>query len=93
MLRARIRLQLSNTTDEARVTSQEMLDRAFATCGEGGDEKLAEAIGILEEALALASAGVTENLGTTAEAETDEVEETPVAAEEEADDKPWWRFW
>ncbi|MEM8630415.1 MAG: hypothetical protein AAGF74_04200 [Pseudomonadota bacterium] len=106
MLRARIRLQLPRTTDEAAATAQQMLDEAFATCGEGDLDGAKEK---LTEALAVAEAGATENFGTdaatdeteTAEADTTEVDaktETVAAdadntTEDAADDKPWWKFW
>ena len=63
MLRARIRLQIPRTTPDAATKAQEMLDQAFATCG-GGD--LEGAKSMLEEALAIAEAGTTENFGTDA---------------------------
>ncbi|MEM6462134.1 MAG: hypothetical protein AAF724_09485 [Pseudomonadota bacterium] len=60
MLRARIRLQIPHTTTDAASKAQEMLDSAFAQCG-GGDLDAAKSM--LEEALALAEAGTTENFG------------------------------
>lgn len=63
MLRARIRLQIPRTTDEAATTAQEMLESAFAKCGAGEPD---EAKVMLEEALALAESGTTENFGTDA---------------------------
>ncbi|MEO1458130.1 MAG: hypothetical protein AAFV49_11315 [Pseudomonadota bacterium] len=107
MLRARIRLQLPRTTEEAAAEAQTMLDEGFAACGagdlEGAKTKLAEA-------LAVAEAGVTENFGTDASAGSEpaaaetgaETQAEPAAAEaataaesaepEEAP-KPWWQFW
>ncbi|MEL6203686.1 MAG: hypothetical protein AAFR47_00025 [Pseudomonadota bacterium] len=93
MLRARIRLQLPRTTEEAAATAQKMLDDAFATCG-GGDLEGAKAQ--LTEALALAEAGASEVF--EAEASEEATEETaaaegsaPAAVDDEQ--KPWWRFW
>ena len=63
MLRARIRLQIPRTTEEAAANAQEMLDNAFAKCGAG---ELDEAKTMLQEALALAEAGATDNFGTDA---------------------------
>jgi len=63
MLRARIRLQLSRTTEEAAEKAQEMLNNAFALCGEG---RLDTAKNILEQALSLAEEGVTERFGADA---------------------------
>ena len=99
MLRARIRLQLPHTTDEARETAQTMLDEGFAICGEG-DIEAAKAK--LTEALELAEAGATVNFGTEApEPEREQADATATAQATEdtaadtpsASDKPWWKFW
>lgn len=93
MLRARIRLQLPRTTEEAAATAQTMLDEAFATCG-GGDLDGAKAQ--LAEALAIAEAGATETFGTdgTVAATAAAAEPVEAEAEGEAEDKgPWWKFW
>ena len=97
MLRARIRLQIPRTTDEAATQAQTMLDEAFATCG-GGDLEGAKAQ--LTEALAIAEAGASETFGTDAAATTDAAEESAAevveaseAEAETAEDKPWWKFW
>ena len=91
MLRARIRLQLSRTTEEAAATAQKMLEDAFATCG-GGDLEGAKTM--LTEALEIAEAGTAETFATEAvaevEAETAAEVETATEAEEE---KPWWKLW
>ena len=63
MLRARIRLQIPRATDEVAGQAQDMLDNAFARCGAG---ELDEAKTMLEEALALAESGVSDNFGTDA---------------------------
>ncbi|MBX2884769.1 MAG: hypothetical protein KTR32_32740 [Granulosicoccus sp.] len=97
MLRARIRLQLPRTTEDAAGKAESMLEQAFATCG-GGDLEGAKAQ--LTEALSIAEAGVSEKF---------EMAETTVAAQEasvnqgngrtdETDDasdgaSPWWKFW
>ena len=99
MLRARIRLQLPRTTEEAAAKAQEMLQQGFQTCADG-DPDAGKAI--LTEALSLAEAGATENFGTDgsgaedaeasdAAADVETASETDPA--EEAEDKPWWRFW
>ena len=90
MLRARIRLQIPRTSEEAGAEAQTMLDEAFAQCG-GGDIDGAKTK--LEEALAVAEAGVDEVFATeaAASADTAAAEETPAATEDQ--DKPWWRFW
>jgi hypothetical protein len=102
MLRSRIRLQLPHTTDEAAASAQEMLNEAFATCGEG-DVEAAKAQ--LTEALALAEAGATEVYATTGEAPGgttgDEAAETELeaaaktgdASADEAPARPWWKLW
>lgn len=63
MLRARIRLQIPRTTDDAAGKAQEMLDNAFAKCGAGD---LDGAKIMLQDALKIAEAGATESLGTDA---------------------------
>ena len=63
MLRAKIRLQLSRTTEVASEKAQQMLDDAFAICGEGNIDA---AKNMLEEALKLAEQGATERLGADA---------------------------
>ena len=89
MLRARIRLQLPRTTEEAAATAQQMLNEAFATCG-GGDLEAAKTQ--LTEALQIAEAGATEVF-----AAEETTEETPAAAAEETaaeeESKPWWKIW
>lgn len=60
MLRARIRLQLSRTTDEARDEAQGLLDQGLALCGE---DKLDQAKATLQQSLDIASAGVELNFG------------------------------
>lgn len=96
MLRARIRLQIPRTTEEAGQTAQKMLDEAFATCG-GGDLEGAKVQ--LAAALEIAEAGATETFGTDASAGAAEetaaaepVAEADAAQTEEAQ-KPWWKFW
>lgn len=97
MLRARIRLQLPRTTEEAAAKAQEMLEQGFQTCADG-DPDAGKAV--LTEALALAEAGTNETFGTdasviedTAAAEPAEAEVQAENAPEEAEEKPWWRFW
>ncbi|MEO0722534.1 MAG: hypothetical protein AAFY43_10360 [Pseudomonadota bacterium] len=91
MLRARIRLQFSRTTDAAGKEAGALLDQGFAQCGEG---KLDEGKATLQKALQVAEAGVNEKLQevtATAAAAKKEAE----AAEEKkaAETKPWWQFW
>ncbi len=100
MLRARIRLQLPRTTEEAAAKAQEMLDQGFATCGSGD---LEGAKATLTEALAIAEAGATEVFGTDAATEEEETaaaestetvaEPTAAATEEAEEKKPWWKIW
>jgi soluble cytochrome b562 len=63
MLRAKIRLQVPRTTEVASEKAQQMLDDAFAICGEGNIDA---AKNMLEEALKLAEQGATERLGADA---------------------------
>lgn len=98
MLRARIRLQLPRTTEEAAAKAQELLEQGFTTCANGDAE---EAKTILAGALELAEAGTTENFGTDGsvaeEAQSSEAAATEAndenTAVDEAETKPWWRFW
>ena len=90
MLRARIRLQLPLTTEEAAATAQTMLEEGFGTCA-GGDLEGGKAI--LTEALALAEAGAEERFGAEAAAAEAEAVVIEAAQEAEPDSKPWWRFW
>ncbi|MEM9144922.1 MAG: hypothetical protein AAGC57_01910 [Pseudomonadota bacterium] len=63
MLRARIRLQIPRTTEDAATTAQGMLDEAFSKCGAGD---LDGAKAMLQEALEIAEVGATEIFGTDA---------------------------
>lgn len=92
MLRARIRLQLPRTTDEAASTAQGMMTEAFTTCGEG-DADAAKAQ--LAEALEIAEAGAAEVFDPDAEVEVTEVDvgQTPEPVAEDDASTPWWKFW
>lgn len=94
MLRARIRLQLPHTTEDAATTAQKMLDDGFATCGSGD---LEGARAMLSEALQIAEAGANVTYGATDAATTTEAETASVESEETptetAEDKPWWKLW
>lgn len=94
MLRARIRLQLPHTTEDAAATAQKMLDDGFATCGSGD---LEGAKTILAEALDIAEAGATVTYGATEDETTSADEDVPEnveqASEEKNGDKPWWKLW
>lgn len=91
MLRARIRLQLPRTTEEAAAKAQSMLEEGFATCG-GGDLEGAKAT--LSEALSIAEAGAAERFSTEqAAAEATVAAEKAAESESQEDEKPWWKFW
>ncbi|MCR9256182.1 MAG: hypothetical protein NXI16_08815 [Alphaproteobacteria bacterium] len=93
VLRARIRLLVSRTTEEAATKAQEMMDQGMAQCGEG---KIEDAKVTLAEAERIASEGATEKFGTTGtvESEDDTTEEAAETREEDAqEDKPWWKIW
>ena len=91
MLRARIRLQLPRTTEEAAATAQEMLRQGFQTCADG-DPEAGKAQ--LTEALEIAEAGTSEVFAATEEdAEVEETAEAEEPATEEEPDRPWWKFW
>jgi len=84
MLRARIRLQIPRTTEEAGPKRKKMLEDAFGTCGDGD---LDGAKPMLIEALAIAESGTDEPFGTSGTAETEatatEAETSDPAAEED----------
>jgi hypothetical protein len=92
MLRARIRLQLSRTTDAAATDAGSLLDRGFAQCGDG---KLDEGKATLQKALQVAEAGVNEKLqevtAAAAAAKKDAQAEEKKASENNP--KPWWQIW
>lgn len=94
MLRARIRLQLPRTTEDAADKAEGMLEQAFATCG-AGDLEGAKAQ--LTEALAIAEAGVSEKFQaeeTTVAAQEASVIQGGDATEDAAEgSSPWWKFW
>lgn len=91
MLRARIRLQLPRTTEEAAATAQEMLQQGFHTCADG-DPDAAKAQ--LTEALKIAEAGTAEVFAATEEAaEAEAAAQAEEAAVEEVPDRPWWKLW
>ncbi|MEL7279250.1 MAG: hypothetical protein AAFY35_03070 [Pseudomonadota bacterium] len=94
MLRARIRLQLPHTTEDAAATAQSLLDDGFATCGGGDLEGAREMLG---EALQIAEAGANVTYGTADEAATAGAETASAEAEDtptkDADDRPWWKLW
>jgi hypothetical protein len=70
MLRARVRVEHGRTTEEAQAKSTEMVNEAFALCGEG---KVDEGKALLQEAYDVAKAGVDERFV----AESNETEEKP----------------
>lgn len=92
MLRARIRLQLPRTTEEAAATAREMLQQGFQTCADGDPEAGKTQ---LTEALEIAEAGTAEVFATTEDTEFDEAAaaETAETPAEDAQDRPWWKFW
>lgn len=96
MLRARIRLQIPRTTEDAATEAQNLLQQGFETCA-SGDKEAAKIQ--LQKALEVAEAGAAEKF-SVAENETassnnesasNSVETTGEADNENA--KPWWRFW
>ena len=96
MLRARIRLQLPRTTEEAAATAQEMLRQGFQTCA-GGDpqaakEQLTKALKIAEEGTSVVFKEGEDSAANEMPSDTDgaAVEGT---ASGETSDRPWWKFW
>lgn len=75
MLRARVRVEHGRTTPEAQAKSTDMVNQAFALCGEG---KMAEGKALLQDAYGVAKAGVDERFV----AESEQAEEKPAEAVE-----------
>lgn len=90
MLRARIRLQLSRTTDAAGKEAGTLLNQGFAQCGEG---KLDEGKATLQKALGVAEAGVNEKLQEVTAAAAAAKKASEAEEKKAAQDKPWWQFW
>lgn len=94
MLRARIRLQIPRTTEEAATKAQVMLEEGFATCGRGD---LESAKSQLSEALAIAEAGAAERFhaeqSEVAEQQATASADNNADAQESGNKSPWWKFW
>ncbi len=99
MLRARIRLQIPRSTEEAASKAEEMLKQGFTTCSTGD---LEGAKAQLSEALAIAEAGAAENFSveessstSVADAASEAAAQSsqPVPEQTAENDKPWWKFW
>jgi len=97
VLRARIRLQLGRTTDNARDEAGKLMEQGLSQCGEG---KLDEALATLKTSLDIAQAGVTEKFGqdgsakVAAAGKAAKAQDTAEAASTgDAAKKPWWKFW
>ena len=79
-LRARARLEMNRSTEEGQKKIIELMDQGMATCGSGD---IAKATELLNEAIAVGKASVTENFGTDASAEKEaQVQETSATKEE-----------
>ena len=96
MLRARLRLEISQATEAAAKTASDMLTKGFAECAEGRIDAGKE---ILAEAYEIARAGVTDAYGQDATVKTSaktEEEGPETEAKKDASgsaSKPWWKFW
>lgn len=96
MLRARIRLQLPRTTEEAAETAREMLRQGFQTCADGDPQAAKEQ---LTEALRIAEEGTSVVFGAGEDSPTNEMPSKPdgVSVEGSASgdesDRAWWKFW
>lgn len=80
-LRARARLEMNRSTDDGKQQIVALMDQGMAACG-GGD--IAKATEIMNEAIAVGKASVTENFGTDASAETPVKSEVTKATDEES---------
>lgn len=91
ILRARIRLLINRTTDEAKAEGTKLLTQGFEECAAG---KTDEAIATLKKAYAILDKGATEKFGQDATAKVKKAEaEKPAEAEKTDAKKPWWKFW
>lgn len=94
--RAKIRLQLGRSTDEARDAAQALLDQGLRQCSEGD---VSSALASLEESFSIAEAGVTEKFGQDASAAAAvapaaAAQPSPTDTSENVEtEKPWWKFW
>lgn len=80
-LRARARLEMNRSTEDGQKQIVELMDQGMAACGGGDIDKATE---IMNEAIAVGKASVTENFGTDASAETPVKAETAEEAPEES---------
>lgn len=83
MLRARIRLELPRTTDEAGEQAATMMFNGFEMCGEG---KIDEGKAQLEQAYSIAKEGVNAKLAAEEEAEAADTAAKPEKK------KSWWQI-
>ena len=92
MLRAKVRLQLSRTTEDAAAQAQSLMEEGFSMCGSGD---IATATTKLEEALEVSSAGSDEKFGTDAQTVQPTSAEAEAEPSQPAQDtsKPWWKIW
>lgn len=90
MLRARIRLELPRTTDDAADTAKDKLLQGFELCAAG---KMAEGKIVLEEGYEIAKAGVTEKFGQEGTGSDETTVSQPKPVEKIESQKPWWKFW
>lgn len=94
ILRARIRLVISRTTESAAKEGGALLKTGMARCGEG---KIDEAKTTLNKAYEIVNAGATEKFGQDASAKVKAApDKKPAATQTSAKTetkKPWWKFW
>jgi len=90
MLRARIRLELPRTTEEAAGVAREKLLQGFELCASGN---MAEGKAVLEEGYETAKMGVTEKFGQEGTGGDETTISKPKPVETASDAKPWWKFW
>ncbi|MBM7066125.1 hypothetical protein [Actibacterium sp. 188UL27-1] len=91
ILRAKVRLQLSRTTEKAAATAQSLMEDGFGLCGSGDIDT---AMAKLEEALVVSAAGSDEKFGTDTGANPVAAEAAPEEQDSaDASDTPWWKLW
>lgn len=87
MLRARIRLDINRTTEQAASESSGLLKTGLEQCGDG---KIDDAKQTLTKALSIAKAGAEERFGET---ESQKSANAVASQKEVAPARPWWKFW
>ncbi len=90
MLRARIRLDINRTTEQAATQSSGLLKTGLEQCGNGDID---QAKITLTEALSIAKSGAEERFAAAEQAKASARAAADEGGKEVAPVKPWWKFW